>query len=169
MKIILICLILFLTTSCISTVHLDSLTLPRNPDKSIYITEFKYKTSDGITGLVGGEYKAEYEDSSGVFYKGPERCVIIPYGRPYGGLYVPYSGNNKDYKIYYYVKTPSYVYEHKKANIKVKSNELSHKDAAAAGLISSAIINSIISSEGEIYLIPYTSKVVISSYVSNQK
>ena len=64
----------------------------------------------GIESLSRGVYIAAYEDSEGVYYKGPENCVLITgvngqiFVKADGGLWYPKENSSKKPKIFAYIE-----------------------------------------------------------------
>lgn len=152
----------------------------------IHVKEIKYGDMTNPIGLSEGDYVPELENDEGIFYKGPERCVWLVNSRPYGGLYVPKSKDPREFKIYYFVKTPRYVYADKSWDPEGKAETVNTryssgpKDIAiiiptiinpatlAGAGVATGIVNGIIASEGEILFVPYSKEVNLSSYVTAQ-
>jgi len=61
---------------------------------------------DGQIALCGGEFKAELEDTSGVFYRGPGNCFRVLNETYPGGIYITKPPAEAKYRLYYY-KTSS--------------------------------------------------------------
>jgi hypothetical protein len=64
----------------------------------------------GIESLSKGTYVSNYEDSEGVYFKGPDKCVLITgvngeiFVKANGGLWYPKENSSKKPKIFAYIE-----------------------------------------------------------------
>ena len=106
-------LIVALLTGCASTsgVHPDSLTKPvKSTDFTLnediadvmIITNAFGSKSEALSGLKKGRYISKYEDEKGIYYEGPENCLIQH--KASGGIYIPKKGVNEKPAFWVYIK-----------------------------------------------------------------
>ncbi len=102
-------------TGCASTGHLEKNLVPFTSTNYILIDkEITYEEGRGLgsamlwkEGLKPGKYTAEFANELGIFYRGPENCVIQYMGTglmgPYsGGIWIPKDRVANQPRLYYY-------------------------------------------------------------------
>lgn len=119
---ILLCFALVFVGACSSSPN--RLDRPATPSRFVlaadaftrWSVENVFQKSDFDGGLRRGEYTARYEDASGTFYEGPEKCMVL--SQTYapsqwdGGIWIPKDGNMKKARLWRYVVGMKDRYQH---------------------------------------------------------
>src|SRR5690242_9329168 len=107
---------LLVLVSCVTPISPEQLKKPTGVSPITIQSDFTYPLSTGSNnklGLRAGSYIPEYEDNSGIFYRGPAKCVINqinikpPNVAIYeeGGLWIPKASQAATPRIYHYLGT----------------------------------------------------------------
>lgn len=92
---------------CAGPEALDASRLTRTrQDRTLDVSAISLR--DGQIALAAGQYKAELEDASGVFYRGPGRSFRVLKEMYPGGIYITRPPEPVKYRLYYYkTSTPA--------------------------------------------------------------
>jgi len=79
---------------------LTEFTLDEDISELMVVTNALGSKTERISGLTKGLYVSIYEDDNGVFYKGPDNCVIQ--NKISGGIYLPKSNSVEKPAFWFY-------------------------------------------------------------------
>lgn len=174
---------------CASELRISDLAKIENSDDYLTVSRFRCCESKGeeaAIGLEAGNYRLEYENEGGKFYRGPGVVVKLPVvlnmnKEKYpdslfeGGVYVP-NDPAKPYRIYYYQNNlpgspgPTVGMEQQMQmteTMRVSNPGMDYGTAAAGTSIGLGITNSIIeSSRSKIAVMQANADLDISGHVS---
>lgn len=177
---------------CAVTHSIDSLAKPSHPGDKVTVQTFTYMIKDddatASMGLMAGDYVVEYEDGDGYYYRGPGLSVKLPAilnanRQTYpdhlfpGGVYIPKSTADTNYRIYHYQHNMAPRADQKRPDAAQESQMLTSAtppntpimQGAVGGALGMAVVDAMIESgRGQIVLTWGTSKLDIASFVTRQ-
>ncbi len=103
MKILTALVVAITLTACVTAPDALDPTKLVKAEQSATLDVSQISLYDGQISLCAGEYKAELEDASGVFYRGPGNCFRHLKANYPGGIYITKPPAPMKYRVYYYM------------------------------------------------------------------